>query len=214
MRLAFFFLLLANLVLLVWSRGYFGLPEEGREPERMQRQITPEKLHILPASGAVAATPATTVPLSCKRIAWLTAAETGSIRDALASLSGWSVSQSARQAADLHWVAVPGLASRELAQKKKVELLQLGIKEGEVVEDARHGPFVLSLGLFNNRKFAEDHLQTLTRRGVRSAQMLKRESAAESYALDLRAPVGQLDGRLTELMTVLPQATLTDCPEP
>jgi hypothetical protein len=48
MRLAFFVLLLANVLLFVWGQGYLGTPDDGREPERLSQQMTPEKLRIVP----------------------------------------------------------------------------------------------------------------------------------------------------------------------
>ncbi|MDP1652201.1 MAG: hypothetical protein Q8L56_05695 [Rhodocyclaceae bacterium] len=49
MRLAFLILLLANVLLFAWGQGHLGTPNEGREPERLSQQLTPEKLRIVPA---------------------------------------------------------------------------------------------------------------------------------------------------------------------
>jgi hypothetical protein len=48
MRLAFLALLLANALLFLRGQGYLGTPDAGREPERLSRQLTPEKLRIVP----------------------------------------------------------------------------------------------------------------------------------------------------------------------
>lgn len=48
MKLAFLFFALANLALFAWQQGVFGgLPESGREPERVNRQIEPERIRVL-----------------------------------------------------------------------------------------------------------------------------------------------------------------------
>jgi hypothetical protein len=48
MKLAFLILLLLNLALLAWQLGAFGrFAESGREPERVSRQIQPERFRVL-----------------------------------------------------------------------------------------------------------------------------------------------------------------------
>src|SRR6185295_14294672 len=48
MKLAFLLLALANLVFFAWQQGVFGgLPEAGREPERVNRQVEPERIQVL-----------------------------------------------------------------------------------------------------------------------------------------------------------------------
>ncbi len=51
MRLAFFVLLLANVLLFVWGQGSLGTQNEGREPERLSQQLTHEKLRIVPGTA-------------------------------------------------------------------------------------------------------------------------------------------------------------------
>lgn len=48
MRLVFLILLLTNVLLLAWGLGYFGTPNDGREPERLSLQLAPEKLRSVP----------------------------------------------------------------------------------------------------------------------------------------------------------------------
>jgi cell division protein FtsN len=48
MKLAFLLLALANLLLFAWQQGVFGsLPESGREPERVNRQVEPQRVRVL-----------------------------------------------------------------------------------------------------------------------------------------------------------------------
>jgi cell division protein FtsN len=48
MKLAFLLLALANLVFFAWQQGVFGgLPDAGREPERVNRQVEPERVRVL-----------------------------------------------------------------------------------------------------------------------------------------------------------------------
>lgn len=207
MRLAFFVLLLANLVLYAWGAGYWGRADDGREPERLQQQIAPEKLRILPAENASAA-------LTCRRIAWLSAAESQALRDAVAARSGWEASESPRAEPPAHWVAITELSSRALAERKRTELRQLGVSEGEIVEDAALGPFAVSLGVFRGQPAAEEFLQTLAKKGVRSARLASRVLPPEKFALELRAPGGDLDAQLPALTANLADTEITACATP
>lgn len=88
----------------------------------------------------------------------------------------------------------------------------MGVKEGEIVEDAQFGPFAVSLGVFRSQALADELLQSVGKKGVRSAQLIKRDSLGEKYAFDLQAPADLLSAKLVQLMAALPQASLTDCP--
>jgi hypothetical protein len=215
MRLAFFVLLFINVILFAVGQGYWGEQATGREPDRLQRQIKPEKLHIVTAetSGMASAARVDAVRI-CKRVEWLSTAETASIEKAAAELPGWEVNRIPRQEAPVHWVVIPELPTRALAEKKKAELRQLGITEGEIVEHATLGPFAISLGVFRGQPLAEEFSQVLAKKGVRSARLIKRELPAEKFALELRAPPDELNKRLPDWMTPLVGINLGDCAKP
>lgn len=210
MRLAFFILLLANVVLFIWGQGYLGTQDAGREPERLKRQLQADRLQVLPA--AAAEKPADRPAAACKRIEWLTAAEATAAKGALGAGSGIEVIQTPRKEAPAHWVVIPDLPSRAAAEKKKAELRQLGIDNTEIVENGTSGTFAVSLGVFRNPPLAEDYLQSAAKKGVRSAKILSRELPPERYALELRGPTEILNKKLPELMVPLAQASLADCP--
>lgn len=209
MRLALYLLLLANLVLFAWGQGYFGEADAGREPERLQRQIEPDKLRILTAGLS----PAATAPF-CQRIEGLSAAEADAIKQrGLAETPGWQLALIPEKEAAGHWVVIAQLPSRAVAEKKKTELRQLGIKEGQIVEDSTLGPFTLSLGEFRSQALAEEFLQSLAKKGVRSAQLGKRD-LPEKFAVELRASADELARKLPELMATLAGARRADCAAP
>ena len=48
MKLAFLLLVLVNVALFAWQHGVFGrFAESGREPERIARQVEPERIRVL-----------------------------------------------------------------------------------------------------------------------------------------------------------------------
>ncbi|MCX8018048.1 MAG: SPOR domain-containing protein [Rhodocyclaceae bacterium] len=211
MRLAFLVLLLLNAMLFVWGQGYWSTQSAGRESERLSRQLLPERLHILSADGKAAAAPP---PPSCRRIEGLSQREGELILAAIAALSGWRGRLLPRVEEPAHWVLIGNLPDRPSAEKKRAELRQLGIHESEIVEDADHGPFVVSLGVFRSPQLAQEHLQSLAKKGVRSAKLARRELPPLRFALELSAPAGELAGKLPELVAGLPAITLADCANP
>lgn len=216
MRLAFWILLLGNLLLFLWGQGHFAAKNAGREPERLQRQVDPDKLRIVPAGSAHAARAAAEVARpACKRIEWLAAAELAAVREAVAALPGWKAGQETpRKEASTHWVMIPELSSRALAERKKGELDKLGIKDGEIVEDAAQGPYAVSLGVFRSQQLAEEFFQTLTKKGVRSARLVQRSQPPEKFAIELHAPSDELNRRLPELIPPQAQVRLVECAAP
>ncbi|MGE5465808.1 MAG: SPOR domain-containing protein [Ignavibacteria bacterium] len=64
MRIAFFLLVLVNLLFFVWSAGYLGGQDEGREPQRLQNQLNPEKMKVTLAPATAAAAPAPASPVA------------------------------------------------------------------------------------------------------------------------------------------------------
>jgi hypothetical protein len=218
MRLVFIVLLLVNLVLLVWGQGLVGGQEAGREPERLKQQIDPDRLHIVRGEAEPAPPPPPPPPVveppACKRIEGLAGAQVETVKKALADDARWEVRDFPLPGATAHWVVIPDLPSRVMAEKKRAELRQLGVNEGQVVENATLGPFAVSLGIFRSEQLAQDYLQSVGRKGVRSAKLAKHELPADRFALELRAPAAELARRLPDLLVPLAQVSVADCAAP
>lgn len=210
MRIAFWLLLLANLLLFAWAQGAVGPQQDGREPERLSRQIVPEKLHIVSASVPVESI-ANQTPITCKRIAGLSADEAKSLTDAVHVRGGWETQTLPQAASPMHWVAIVDLPSNALAEKKKTELRLFGITESEIVPGPTPDSLAVSLGLFREPQRAQEFLQSLIAKGVRSAKIIQRELPADKFAVELRAPNDQLAATLPGLAAALPGAATTDC---
>jgi hypothetical protein len=214
MRITFWLLLLINLLLFAWTLGYLGPQSAGREPERMARQIVPEKLRIVSAAAPLESTkaPTATPPqLACKRLEGLAADEAKSLTDAVHVRGGWETRTLPLAAMTTHWVAIVDLSSQALAEKKKAELRLFGVTESEIVPGLVPGSFAVSLGLFREPQRAQAFLQGLLTKGVRSAKLIQRETPADTVAVELRAPAEQLAATLPGLSAALPRAVPQDC---
>ncbi len=210
MRITFWLLLLTNLLLLAWAQGAMGPQQDGREPERLSRQIVPEKLRIVSAEAPVEAI--TDKPIAaCKRIEGLSADEAKSLTDAVHVRGGWETQTRPLAAVPMHWVAIVDLTSSALAEKKRTELRLLGVTETEIVPGPVPNSFAISLGLFREPQRAQAFLQGLIAKGVRSAKIVQRETPADKFAVELRAAADQLAATLPGLSAALPSAVAQDC---
>ena len=207
MRVLFFVLLLVNALLFVWAQGYFATGDATREPDRLQRQMDAEKLRILNGGN-----PASEPKQACKRVE-VPSADAERLLKAAAALSGWKADLQPIKPVTTYWVAIPELASRALAEKKKTELRQLGVTEGNIVEDVIPGPFAVSLGQYPDAAAADEFLQGLGRKGVRSARVVQR-SIAERFMLEVHVPEADVTEKITQWLEGVTHDGVTDCPAP
>ena len=206
MRLAFFLLLLANLAFYVWSAGYLGPVESGREPERLAQQIAPEKIRIVSDARPKAPVQAK----DCRLVSGLSSTAATSLRSALEGKEGVSISNPAGESV-AYWVVIPNLATQVAAEAKLGEVQRRGVSDGAVAADPDSGPFAVSLGVFSSDKAAQEHLADLRSRGVRSAVVEARAKSQARSALEVRGPSAVIQS-LADLLPVEAGATLTDCP--
>ena len=202
MRVAFFLLVLANLVLLVWAQGLPGGQEEGREPQRLKEQLQPEKMKV----AAQAATPP---PQTCRRVEGLAAPAAEQLRQTLQG-SGLVASVQAAEEAPIFWVNISGLPNKAAADKKAGELKLFGVTDFHVIQ-AEGGSFVISLGLFRDEGGANEFLQGLAKKGVKSARIDAKSKPPGLAHLEVRGAAELLAKRLPELLAGTIGATAVEC---
>ena len=215
-RTVFILLILANLLFFAWGQDYFGTRRDGREPQRLAEQLSPEKLRVAATqqTTTVAAPVAVPSPPVCRQVSGLNAAEMARLQ-----------TQAGAQAPDLqlrveaaesqsggYWVLIPSLADRLAAERKMTELRHLGLSDYSLLTLPGPDQFAISLGLFKTQQAAEEHLQALIKRGVRSAQVQAREQQTAGAHLTVRGPSDALARELPRLLTPFPTASVTDCP--
>jgi len=222
-RASFFLLVLLNLVFFAWGQGYFGPRDEGREPERLAKQITPEKVRLVadgepgqtpPSAPApepapvVAPAPAPAPALVCRRIDGLPAAEVESLQAKAAKVAGvqWVSLPQAPQT--LYWVHIPPLAGRPVADKKMTELKSLGVTDYHLIETGKDA-LAISLGQFRSEDAAKTFLAAAQKKGVRSAQIKPRDVPTGKVMLEARGSAEVIKALTTALGDA---ATLVDCP--
>ena len=205
MRVAFFLLVLANLLLFVWAQGYFGGQQEGREPQRLNDQIEPEKMKVTPLAAAPAA------PQACRRVEGLAAKEAEQLQQALQGSGLTAGIQPVAEEAQSFWVNIPALPNKAAADKKAGELKLFGVTDFHVMQ-AEGGSLVISLGLFKDEAAAGEFLQGLNRKGVKSARVEAKPKPPAQARVEVRGAADLLAKRLPELLAGMAGATASDCP--
>ncbi|MBL8491246.1 MAG: SPOR domain-containing protein [Rhodocyclaceae bacterium] len=216
MRGLFFFLVLANLAFFAWSQGYLGGTEEGREPQKLATQLFPEKMQVsvpgaTAAPAALAAAPAKGpgAAVACRLVEGLPQADAERLAASVVEKGeGMKATVTPVREPPTYWVHLPVLAARAAADKKAVELKPLGITEFKVLE--QDDGFAVSLGLFRNEQSARDLLQSVQKKGAKSALITERETPATRASVEIQGPADWLGKHLAAL---LPAGTAAlDCP--
>jgi hypothetical protein len=235
-RATFLLLLLANLLFLAWWQGYLGpRSTEGHEPQRLDTQVSPDRLHIVKAKGersagvadtpspaptAVAPNPSAKAvaapPLeSCREIGALALDEAEHIKAALAKAAPEiTVTQKPVPEPQSYWVHIPPLPTRQAAEKKSAEVKRLGFAEYYVVQDEGANRYAISLGLFGSEQAANDFVATLAKKGIRGARVQVRNKEASKAKLELRGTLERLGAAVVAELIKKSGASLGDCPAP
>jgi hypothetical protein len=209
-RAAFLLLVFANLGFFAWAEGYLGGQESGREPQRLASQVAPEKLRIVTAAPAVAV-PAEPLPawLACRLVTGLPLAEVDAFKG---ELVGFSVEVKPVDGTTSYWVHIPPQANKAAAEKKAGELRALGVKDFYIMQQDNPSRNAISLGLFRNEAAANELLQSLNKRGVRSARIEVRATPPRHTQALVKGPAELLDQRLPGLVAKMPGAATAECP--
>lgn len=227
LRLAVVLLLLANAGYYAWSQGLlrgWGLaPVDESEPQRMEQQIAPQNLRLLPQGGKGAASsaaptgpassPATAAapaePPACLQAGVFDARQADALRQAAAVLpeGSWTLEPTPITG---RWMVYMGrFPDEEAVAKKRAELRTLKIpydRPGAALEPG------LSLGRFSTEEAAQRGMALLANQGVRTARVVQERADAPGFMLRLPAVNDTLRTRLdTTLQPALAGKTLRPC---
>jgi len=203
LRASILALVLVNLLFFAWGQGYFGDREEGREPQRLSNQLLPEKLRLVSAAVPSAA------PQACRMLSGLSPEDAQRLKtQAGEKAPGLDLVAKPGQPTS-YWVLIPPLPNRQAAEKKLLELKRLGLSDFSLMQEDDPDRLAISLGLFNSEQAAQDRLNILLKRGVRSAELRARKKPGQ---WQVRGPAELLTTKLPELLLAFPAASIADCP--
>ena len=209
MRTLFFVLLLANVLFFASDR--FGEAFFPGESQLLQQQLNPEAIRLLtPAERARAAKQAKVV--ACTEWGGFAGEDPARAEAALAPLGlGGKLSQRRTEEPTGWWVYMPPQGSRQAASLKTAELKRLGVEEFFIVQDDPRFRYAISLGVFRTQEAANNHLERLRARGVRTAVVGARESQLQRTWFQVRAVPESVVERLRELKAGFPGTEVRDC---
>jgi len=220
MRLVVFLLVLANLLLFVWTQGYLGVTAEP-DSRRIEQQLLPERIVVVargepPESarnrengGMPAERKASE---SCRIWSDLATGEADEIEQMLHE--GFAEFRTSRRTVNEnsgYWVYIPPLANKEEVGRKTAELQQLGVEDFFVVQASGPNQLAISLGTYRTEEAANAGLETLRAKGVKSARMGERRGKPAYVVLEVRGPAAQAEALQRSIAARLPKAVLKAC---
>lgn len=218
-------LLVANLALFVAQRGQ----PSGHEPARMNNQLHPERISLLPATASVAPAPAAApVPapaapepaaaaapsaqLACVELLSFTPGEATRFETRIDAL-GLASQLSRRElpTPSSYMVMLPPQGSREAADQKTTELRGMGITDTFVIQDNSARRYGIALGTFRNQDAAQAHLETMIRRGARTARIAEVGTGPARLAIQLRALDPAAEAQVNRARAEFPRLEARPC---
>jgi F0F1-type ATP synthase assembly protein I len=225
-------LLVGNALFFAFTHGYLGDSTlENHDPARLLKQKNPEALRLVTAEIALAAqTPASEMAASTSSIPELAAGvavvippaclmwgvflpeDVSKVETRLATLSlGERQSRQNVQDGGSYIVYIPSQGSKEGADKKAANLVQLGIREYLIIQDQSKLRWGISLGVFRTEEAARQHLISLNARGVHTAKVGPRTVATTKFIYQLRKLSSAENQALSVMKSDFPHQTVTIC---
>jgi hypothetical protein len=196
MRRLFFLLLAVNGVLfalLQFAHSRGGESMAGHEPLHAEqiKLLDDAEVATLPVAKPAAPAPKTT---ACFQWGDFAAGDVGPALKALEKFQlGDKVARQKLEKTQGWWVYIPPRKTQQEAQKKVVELKQLGVEDSYVIQDGSRWRNAISLGIFSTAEAANRFLAQLKDKGVKSAMAGARTHETDLTRLLVR-DVGQDTG--------------------
>ncbi|MCW5650960.1 MAG: SPOR domain-containing protein [Ramlibacter sp.] len=216
LRLIALVLVLVNGLYFAWAQGLLqswgAAPVQQSEPQRLNQQIRPEALRLLGPDEARRVEVATGAvrPPECLQAGLFDDAQAAAVRQALEPAlpaGSWALEGAVEPA---RWIIYMGkYLTPDAVNKKKSELRQLGVSF-ENLSNSSLEPG-LSLGGFTSQAAAQQQLNALSQRGVRTARVLQERAEVRGQLLRLPVVDETLRPRLDEIRAVLNGKPLRTC---
>ncbi|MCF8177583.1 MAG: hypothetical protein K9J74_03665 [Sulfuritalea sp.] len=206
-RLLALLLVFANLIFYAWTQGYLGTFDENREPQRLVQQLQADKLHIVRMDQkSVAARD----EMACHVVSGLSLGDAEALKRAVEPL-GAEATLLPLAEPPVYLVLIEELANKAAADKKAAELKRFGVDEFTIVE-LESGKQEIVLGSFGAEIAAAKFLDTLEKRRIKSAQLVRRDVPALKARVETRARASVLK-QLSSLIALYSDAKLSVCTE-
>lgn len=215
LKFLFWTLLIANAGLAVYQLGYLDtLLPAGREPTRLQRQIEPQRLRVVPEPAAATLEPAAMVQAAeapvCLEVGNFSPEEAQRFVAQLGALADRAQRRTVPEASG-YMVYLPPQPDRAAAERKAEELRALGIEDFFIIQDNSSMRWGISLGVFRTEAGARTHLAQLSGRGVRTARIGQRGGAASQVVFRFDGIDSEARGALEQARTGFERQQVRTC---
>jgi hypothetical protein len=214
-RLLFFLLLLAVLAL----GAHLWLSAQAEVPDFAAREKNRDEIRIVavtpPADAAKRAeqtrqTMQSLAGAACVEFSGIAAADASRAHDAFAALQlGNRLTERRVEEITRHWVFVPGVRERRVAEATVAELRRRGVNDVSIRPDN-----AISLGVFSTEEGARRFLASIEAKGVRGAEEGPFTRDLRELVMLIREPDTELVSRLTLLQRDYPASQLRAVPCP
>ena len=221
MRVFVFLLILVNLLFFSWTQGYLG-GSSNPDTLRLQQQLLADRVKVVardeppsevaakPAKEEKADKPDKAVNEVCILLADLPVAELSRVEGLLGGKFASFKIERTQMTGNSYWVFIPPLSSKQEAERKASELKKFKAPEFFVVQEGAMR-FAISLGIFSSREAAEDRLEDLRAKGVRSAKVGERDVKPTQGSLEIRGPESQAESLREAVAEWSPKIKPTSC---
>lgn len=223
MRILVFLLILVNLLFLAWTQGLLG-SSSNADALRVQQQLLADQVTVVSRDEppAVIAPPeprAKVVEVKavdvCLELSDIPIADVAQVEGMLAEkLPVFKSERTAVSGTSSYWVIIPPLTGKGEVDTKVAELKKLNISEFFVVQENGPNNRAISLGLYTSKAAATSQLESLRKKGVKSAKIVERIVKPTSASLEIRGPAAQADSLRQAIAEVLPEGKPVVCKTP
>jgi hypothetical protein len=214
LRLIVLVLALANAAYFAWSQGLLAswgiAPAQQSEPQRLEQQIKPQALRVLPVDEARRVELAAAVKSAeCLQAGPLEEAQLPAVKQVLDAwpVNAWTLEPAVEPP---RWIVYMGkYLTVDNVNRKKSELRQMGISFEPLSNPALEPG--LSLGGFASQQEATAQMEVLAQRGVRTAKVVQERPDVRGQLLKLPAVDDLVRARLDDLKPALAGKPLRAC---
>jgi hypothetical protein len=214
LRLVVLILALANAACFAWSQGLLAswgiAPAQQSEPQRLEQQIKPQALRVLPTDEARRAELAAAVRAAeCLQAGPVEDGQLAALKQVLDAWPSntWTLEPAVEPP---RWIVYMGkYAGAESVGRKKAELRQMGVSFEPLSNPALEPG--LSLGGFASQQEATAQMEVLARRGVHTAKVVQERPEVRGQLLKLPAVDDLVRARLDDLKPALAGKPLRAC---
>jgi hypothetical protein len=218
MRAIVFLLVFANLLFFVWTQGYLG-SSASPDAIRLQQQLLADQISVVARGEAPALVKAESAgkPVDNACLEWvdLNVADADQVeRLAAEKFSVFKLTRRVVPGSSTYWVFIAPSTNKAAADKKTTELKKLGVPEFFVVTDAGPNQYAISLGIFSSEEAANERLEILRVKGVKSARVGERIVKPDLAAIVATGPGAKVDALREAVVTLLPESKPGVCKIP